>query len=168
MLPSPHIWPEETAASLHVSEKAADGRCAGYLYGLARDHRAQRFFQIAPLAGSPAIDAGTQMGLPLDQIGQIRPVLVSGAVNGGDGSDIGAFEVQCSATSGSPFLDIRLTGASLIVSWPAPSFCYVFQQSPDLMNWVNSAFPVNVAGTQNQVIINPAPQGPIFFRLIHL
>src|SRR5438132_6771576 len=44
--PPPRIWPE--AASLHVSEKAADGRCAGYLDGLTRHHGPQRFFQIAP------------------------------------------------------------------------------------------------------------------------
>src|SRR5216684_43042 len=39
--------PEAIAASLHVSEKAADRRCAGYLDGLPRNHRPQRFFQIA-------------------------------------------------------------------------------------------------------------------------
>ena len=121
---------------------------------------------IAPQEGSPAIDAGRQGGFPFDQTGQMRPVPVAGIVNGGDGSDIGAFEVQCSTAT--PLLVITVTGQTLTISWPAPSFCYVLQQSPDLLNWVNSVFPMNMSGAQNQVILNPAPAGPIFFRLIHL
>jgi len=124
---------------------------------------------IAPLQGSPAIDAGTQDGLPFDQIGQPRPVPVSNRVYpGSDTSDVGAVEIQCSTTTATPVLNIGLTGTTLTISWPAPSFCYVLQQSVDLLVWVNSTFTVNTIGAQNQVVLNPAPDGPLFFRLSHL
>lgn len=50
----------------------------------------------ALLAGSSAIDAGNSAGASSDQRGFARPVDDPGLVNasGGDGSDIGAFEVQ--------------------------------------------------------------------------
>ena len=51
---------------------------------------------MALMPGSPAIDAGSSFGLSTDQRGDVRPVdfaLVPDAL-GGDGSDIGAFEVQ--------------------------------------------------------------------------
>jgi len=124
---------------------------------------------IAPLQGSPAIDAGTQQGLPFDQTGQPRPVAVSNRVYpGSDMSDVGALEIQCSPSALSLTLDISLSGTALTISWPAPSFCYVLQQSTDLGVWVNSTFNVTSAGTQNQVVLNPAPTGPLFFRLGHL
>jgi hypothetical protein len=46
--------------------------------------------------GSPAIDAGGSFGAPTDQRGNRRPIDFPGLANrpGGDGSDIGAFEVQ--------------------------------------------------------------------------
>ena len=46
--------------------------------------------------GSPAIDAGNSFGMTADQRGDPRPVDFSGLPNaaGGDGADIGAFEVQ--------------------------------------------------------------------------
>jgi hypothetical protein len=48
------------------------------------------------LPGSPAIDKGDSGGLTTDQRGFSRPIDVGGIVNanGGDGSDIGAFEVN--------------------------------------------------------------------------
>jgi hypothetical protein len=52
---------------------------------------------IALLAGSPAIDQGLgSAGETVDQRGLTRPVLIFGApiAPGGDGTDIGAFEVQ--------------------------------------------------------------------------
>ena len=50
----------------------------------------------ALLIGSPAIDQGHNNGLITDQRGRLRPVdnpAITNAV-GGDGSDIGAFELQ--------------------------------------------------------------------------
>jgi len=55
---------------------------------------------MALLSSSPAIDKGSAIvGITLDQRGLTRPVDLSGYANaaGGDGSDIGAFEVQVGA-----------------------------------------------------------------------
>ena len=51
-------------------------------------------------AGSPAIDQGNSFGLTVDQRGDTRPVDFSGIANtsGGDGADIGAFELQQACT----------------------------------------------------------------------
>jgi hypothetical protein len=51
---------------------------------------------MALLPGSPAIDGGSSFGLSTDQRGDPRPVDFSGIPNaaGGDGADIGAFEVR--------------------------------------------------------------------------
>ncbi len=56
---------------------------------------------MALMPGSPAIDAGNSFGLSTDQRGDPRPVDFSGIPNaaGGDGADIGAFEVQQACTS---------------------------------------------------------------------
>jgi hypothetical protein len=50
----------------------------------------------ALLAGSPAIDAGRRFGATSDQRGEPRPFDLDSIANGagGDGADIGAFEVQ--------------------------------------------------------------------------
>jgi hypothetical protein len=115
-----------------------------------------------PLAGSPAIDSGGPTSYATDQAGQHRPVTVAGIQNGGDGSDIGAYELQCSLEV--PALSALRSGNGVILTWPWPSRCFVLQQSLDLINWVNSNFPINLVGNQNQVVINPAP-GNLFFRL---
>jgi len=117
---------------------------------------------MAPLAGSPAIDFGGPTGFSRDQAGQIRPVTVVGIQNGGDASDIGAYELQCSLDV--PALSTARSGNGVTLSWPWPSRCFVLQQSSDLKNWVDSTYAINVVGNQNQVVINPAP-GNLFFRL---
>lgn len=57
----------------------------------------------ALLAGSPAIDKGNSFGLTTDQRGFRRPVDFPASTypnaSGGDGADIGAFEVQASPTA---------------------------------------------------------------------
>jgi hypothetical protein len=53
----------------------------------------------APLAGSSAIDKGRSFGSVTDQRGLARPVGIA-SVQGGDGSDIGAVEVQGPGTPG--------------------------------------------------------------------
>jgi hypothetical protein len=119
---------------------------------------------MAPLADSPAIDTGSTDGLVLDQAGQMRPVIVQGILNGGDGSDMGAYETQCSF--GVPALSITKSGMNLLLSWPWPSRCWSLQQTSDLLmpNWVDSAFAITVVGTQNQVNL-PPQAGNLFFRL---
>ncbi len=125
---------------------------------------------MAPLAGSPAIDSGNTggvlfdpvLGIFVDQARQMRPVIVEGIMNGGDGSDVGAYELQCSLDI--PTLSIAQSGNGVILSWPWPSRCFRLQQSSDLTNWVDSTFTINVVGNQNQVVISPAPNN-LFFRL---
>jgi hypothetical protein len=98
-----------------------------------------------------------------DQIGQLRTVHVTAIANG-DGTDIGAYELQCSLDV--PTLSISQSVTSIVISWPWPSACWVLQQNSDLStpNWVNCGYPIFVNGNQNQVVISP-PQGNLFFRL---
>jgi hypothetical protein len=117
---------------------------------------------MAPLSGSPAIDSGSSDVFSTDQIGQPRPVIVAGIANSGDGSDIGAYELQCSIDA--PALSIARTQVSVIISWPWPSACFVLQQSPDFVNWANAGFPISVSGNLNHVVISP-PIGDMFYRL---
>ena len=49
---------------------------------------------MAILPNSPAMDAGSAFGLTTDQRGMTKPVDHASIANAGDGSDIGAFEVQ--------------------------------------------------------------------------
>lgn len=118
---------------------------------------------LAPLQGSPAIDAGKTGGFTLDEIGQTRPVVAAGIVNGGDGSDIGAYEVPCGTVS--PRLMIVRNGNTVTVTWPAPSFCSKLQTSPDLVTWSDYPGPVNVLGDMNQAALN-ALANAMFYRLI--
>ena len=118
---------------------------------------------LALLQGSPAIDAGTMSGVPLDEIGQTRAVVASGIVNGGDGSDIGAYEVQCGNVS--PRLYIFSNGASVTVKWPAPSFCSKLQSSQDMIIWSDYLGAVAVVGDMHQVFLN-GQVSPFFYRLI--
>ena len=55
---------------------------------------------LAPAPGSPVIDAGSAFGLTNDQRGERRPSDDPSRVNAGDGSDIGAVELQL--TPGGP------------------------------------------------------------------
>jgi hypothetical protein len=59
----------------------------------------------ALLTGSPAIDRGNSFGLTTDQRGEPRPVDFASITNasGGDGSDIGAFEVGSPRLPSGPF-----------------------------------------------------------------
>jgi hypothetical protein len=49
---------------------------------------------MAPAQGSPVVDAGSAFGLTTDQRGLARPFDFGPVVNAGDGSDIGAVELQ--------------------------------------------------------------------------
>lgn len=64
-------------------------------------------FTRALLAGSPAIDKGNSPGLTVDQRGLIRPVDNLSIINTGDGSDIGAYEVQA---LGPTAADVNVSG----------------------------------------------------------
>ena len=55
---------------------------------------------LAPATGSPAIDAGSAFGLVTDQRGLPRPSDFTAIANTGDGSDIGAVELQAPGQPG--------------------------------------------------------------------
>jgi hypothetical protein len=123
----------------------------------------------ALLSGSPAIDQGKRNVIPnlasnTDQRGLPRPVDFATVTNapGGDGSDIGAYEVQ---TLPPPLLFISLSGGTVTVYWQnVPG--WNLEQNSDLAipaGWtVNSSWTTS-AGT-NYLILN-SPPGNLFFRL---
>jgi hypothetical protein len=123
---------------------------------------------LAPLAASPAIDTAISQQLPLDQVGQPRPVLLTALFNGSDGSDIGALELQSYPTNSPVMLHLSPTPTNTgVVSWPAVSTRYTLQESGDPLgtNWQSSTGVMTLEGTQNQVIV-PMTFYERFFRLI--
>jgi hypothetical protein len=122
---------------------------------------------MAPLPCSPAIDTGDAMNQPLDQIGQTRPVIVRGISNAGDGSDIGAFELQSFPQIA---LSIVQDTNNVTISWPAQgTACYLLQESPTLNPpmWVNSTKVVNQTGSLYQVVIPQLVSSNLFFQLLY-
>jgi len=119
---------------------------------------------MAPLAGSPAIDASIDGGFALDQAGQPRPVFL---ILGSLGSDVGAYELQSTPTNSPASLTITPSGTNVVVAWPWPSTGYILQESPDTTpgSWVDSTRAVNTTGTRIEVVV-PAI-GQRFFRLVH-
>jgi hypothetical protein len=73
---------------------------------------------MALLAGSPAIDKGKSFGLTTDQRGQPRPYDDLGIANasGGDGTDIGAYEIEINAAS-FRITSIVRQGNNIQVAW---------------------------------------------------
>ncbi len=123
---------------------------------------------MAPLACSLAIDAGTAQGQVTDQTGQPRTVVVSAIVNGGDGTDIGAYELQSFPVVK---LNITVSKGNIVLSWPAPdASCFILQQTTSLVplvQWNDANNQVNVVGNQNQVVIPLPVNGSLFFQLRH-
>jgi autotransporter-associated beta strand protein len=100
---------------------------------------------MALLPGSPAIDKGISFSLATDQRGGVRPFDKSVAnASGGDGSDIGAFEVGSYIF----FTDVRRVGNDVRVSFTTDAAnSYTLQRRADLTtgSWTN-VIP-NIAGT---------------------
>jgi hypothetical protein len=115
-------------------------------------------------AGSPAIDKGKSSDLATDQRGAPRPFDFSSAPNagGGDGSDIGAFEL------GSPRLGIqRAAGRNVVLSWP---FYYGDFTLQSVTNLSASNLWSTVAGTPALVgdefkVTNDTATASRYFRL---
>jgi len=114
-------------------------------------------------AGSPAIDSGISNGLLTDQRGAPRPFDFASTVNasGGDGSDIGAFEL------GSPTLNIQKFNTNAVLSWP---FYYGDVTLQSVTNVIAPNSWANVAGTPvvvaNQYVLTNGPiSGNKFYRL---
>jgi len=118
---------------------------------------------MALLAGSPALEQGNSLGLTTDQRGAPRPFdfVVYANAAGGDGSDIGAFEL------GIPILSIRKLTANAILSWPSCYGDFTLQSVTKLMlsnAWTAVEAPPVVSGHQ-YVLTNGPITGDMFFRL---
>lgn len=72
-------------------------------------------------------------------------------------------------SSSAMMLNIIQSNNSFVISWPAPSICWVLQTNDDLTttNWsiFNGPITSNDTGTTNSVIVVPA-SGNLFFRLM--
>ena len=114
--------------------------------------------------GSPAIDKGKNFGGALDQRGAPRPFDIGSIPNaaGGDGSDIGAFEL------GFPLLSIFHEQANVVLRWPDYYGDFVLESthslSPPLVWTPVSTTPVNGPAEQFYVT-NSAAAGNELFRL---
>jgi len=120
-------------------------------------------FTHALLTGSPAIDKGKSFGvITTDQRGHFRPYDFTSIPNasGGDGSDIGAFEVS------PPVLSIVRAGSKVVVSWPAGDTGYTLEGKPNLSpSTAWAAVPGTVVvGSQNTLTV-AAPTGNKLYRL---
>ena len=118
----------------------------------------------APLSGSPAIDQGKSFGLTTDQRGQPRPFDIASIANasGGDGSDIGAFEL-IQATS--PVLSIARSLNDIVLSWPTANAGFALECATNLPSqvWTSAGLPTIVNG---QFIVTNSPSGTTkFYRL---
>jgi len=118
---------------------------------------------MALFSNSPAIDKGKSFGLTSDQRGALRPYDFASITNanGGDGSDIGAFEL------GSPTLNIQKFDTDAVLSWPSYYGGFTLQS---VTNVTASNTWANVAGTPavvaNQYVLTNGPiSGNRFFRL---
>lgn len=117
----------------------------------------------ALLPGSRAIDKGNGTGYTTDQRGQPRRFDFGSIRNatGGDGSDIGAFEV------GPPQLRIETGGTNAVLSWPAYSASFSLECSTNLTlsnNWMSVTGSVTRLGDRYQQTNGPI-SGNRFFRL---
>ncbi|HVM48010.1 MAG TPA: choice-of-anchor Q domain-containing protein [Candidatus Acidoferrum sp.] len=118
---------------------------------------------MALLSGSPAIDKGKSFGLTTDQRGAPRPFDFASLANaaGGDGSDVGAFEL------GSPGLSIARQPPKAVISWPGYYGDFQLESVATLAasnNWSNVTNPVSNSGTTYSVTV-PADTGNEFYRL---
>jgi hypothetical protein len=122
-------------------------------------------FTHALLTGSPAIDQGNALELASDQRGRLRTYNFAGVANasGGDGSDIGAFELQVNQ----PVLSIAWSANNVVLSWSASDTGYTLEAKTNLdpaVTWSTvSGTPAVVAG-QFTVTNGPAA-GIKFYRL---
>lgn len=109
---------------------------------------------MALLSNSPAIDKGQSFGLTTDQRGAPRPYDFSSATNasGGDGSDIGAFEL------GRPTLNIQKFNTNAVLSWQSYYGDFTLQS---VTNVIASNSWAAVAGTPvvvaNQYVLTNGP-----------
>jgi predicted outer membrane repeat protein len=117
----------------------------------------------ALLPGSPAIDRGKSFGETTDQRAEPRPFNFGSITNaaGGDGSDIGAFEV------GRPKLEIQRIGNDVVLSWRSDYAGFTLQSLTNLSssnNWMSADGSATLAGDQFRQTNTPISASR-FFRL---
>jgi CSLREA domain-containing protein len=114
------------------------------------------------LSGSTALDKGNSFGLNTDQRGRPRPYDVSSVANasGGDGSDIGAYELNL------PVLSIARLSNNVVLSWSTNDPGFTLESSAQLTPTAWAAVPGTppILGSQYTVTTNTAA-GKQFYRL---
>ena len=117
---------------------------------------------------SPVTDAGYSRGFTTDERGAPRPYDFTSIPNaaGGDGSDIGAFELGTADVG----LDIISNG--VVVSWPGYYGDFLLQSSTNLggsNNWITVTDMPALVGNQFLITIRPPNPnfGSMFFRLMN-
>jgi len=111
---------------------------------------------------SPAVDQGNSFGLTTDQRGASRPFDFASIPNasGGDGSDIGAFELA------SPTLKLQSSGTSDVLAWPSVYGDFTLESTTNLApnNWIAvTDIPVTIG---YEFVMTNQPTGTKkFFRL---
>ena len=120
-------------------------------------------FTHALLSNSPAIDQCMSFGVTTDQRGVPRPFDFSAIANasGGDGSDIGAFEL------GSPTLNIQNFSANAVLSWPSYYGDFTLQSVTNVIASNSWATVVGTPrGVANQYVLTNSPTSSNqFYRL---
>lgn len=117
----------------------------------------------AVLLTSPLLDAGNSFGLTNDERGAVRPYdfpLVPNAP-GGDGSDIGAFEL------GSPDLGAAVSSNTVVISWPAAYGDFVLQSTTNLAGGWTLVTTSPVVVSNQFVVTTPTTNGSMFYRLLN-
>ena len=117
---------------------------------------------IALLPASPAVDKGKSGGLLTDQWGRPRPFDFPSipSAPGGDGSDIGAFELTA------PSLTLSRSGSVVVLAWPANEPGFILESASELTSapaW--SAVPGTPAMVDNQYRMTNTLTGTLFYRL---
>lgn len=119
-------------------------------------------YTIRPLPGSPVIDRGNSFGVNTDQRGAPRPFVFGSNPNpsGGDGSDIGAFEL------GSPPLTVVHFRTNIVVSWPSYYGDFLLESSTNLSttNWLSVPNTPVALGSQF-IVTNNVSVGNRLYRL---
>jgi predicted outer membrane repeat protein len=119
----------------------------------------------ALLAGSPAIDQGKSFGVTTDQRGRTRPSDIASIANpsGGDGSDIGAFELIPA-----PLLIIARSLNNVVLSWSTNDTGFTLESTPVLLStsntWTNVPGPFGIVGSQ-YAVTNDTANSHKFYRL---
>lgn len=119
----------------------------------------------AVLLTSPVLDAGNSFGTTNDERGAVRPYVFPMVPEppGGDGSDIGAFEL------GSPDLGAGISSNVVVISWPAAYGDFVLQSTTNLQSpgsWTAVATSPVVISNQF-VVTSQMTNGSMFYRLLN-